>query len=156
MVESHVEAVREEVGLQAGGAEHPLLREGYALAGEPFLGVDGLVDGCEVRFEMGDLIEVFEPDDGEGGGGEATGAGIAGGAGIAFGSAGRRVETTLRAGALRGVGAIGGELFFRDGHANGSLSISLSISEIAWEVGESAIGRGQVVGRKGFISLEGA
>ena len=120
MVESHVEAVREEVGLQAGGAEHRLLCEGHALDSEQFLGVDGLVEGGEVGFEMGDLLEVFEPDDGEGGGGEAVRAGIAGGAGLAFGRAGRRVETTLRAGALSGVGAIGGALFFGDRHGIGS------------------------------------
>jgi hypothetical protein len=85
------------------GAQHRLL--GEALEGEQFLGVDGLVDG-------------------EGGGGEAVRAGSEGEAGLAFGGAGRRVETTLRAGAPGGVGSIGGELFFGDGHGNGSFSNS--------------------------------
>ena len=106
-VEGFVEAGGEEAGLEAGGAEHGLLGEGHALDGEEFLGVDGLVDGDEVGFEMGDFLEVFEADDGEGGGGEAVFAGVLGGAGLAFGGAG--------AGGLGGVGAIGGELFFGDG-----------------------------------------
>jgi hypothetical protein len=110
-VEGFVEAIGEQAGLEAGGAEHRLLRESHALDGEQFLGVDGLVDGGEVGFEMGDFLEVFEPDDGEGGGGEAVRAGVAGGAGLAFRRAG--------AGALSGVGAIGGELFFREGHGVG-------------------------------------
>jgi hypothetical protein len=65
---------------------------------------------------MGGFVEVFELDDGEGGGGEAVRAVIAGGAGIALGR--------TRAGALSGVGTIGGELFFGDGHASWSLSIT--------------------------------
>ena len=56
---------------------------------------------------MGDLIEVFEADDGEGGGSEAVFAGILRGAGLALGGAGP--------GGLGGVGAIGGELFLGDG-----------------------------------------
>ena len=71
--------------LEARGAEDSLLGEGDALDGEEFLGVDGLVDGDEVGPEMGDLIEVFEADDGEGGGGEAVFAGILCGAGLALG-----------------------------------------------------------------------
>ena len=74
-----------------------------ALEGELFLGVDGLIDGGEVVGEMGDFVEVLQADDGEGGGGEAVFAGVRGGAGLAFGCSG--------AGAFRGVGAIGGELF---------------------------------------------
>src|SRR5580704_7432968 len=100
--ESRVEAGGEEAGLEAGGAQHGLLREGHSLEGEQLLGVDGLVDGSEVGFEMGDFIEVLKADDGEGGGGEAVRAGIGGGTGLAFGSA--------RASALGRVGAIGGEL----------------------------------------------
>jgi len=85
VVEGEIEAVGEEAGFEAGGAEDRLLREGHALEGEQFLGVDGLVDGGEVRFEMGDFVEVFEADDGEGGGCEAVKAGVAGGASLAFG-----------------------------------------------------------------------
>ena len=51
---------------------------------------------------MGGLLEVFEADDGEGGGGEAVLAGILRGAGLALGGA--------RSGGFGGVGAIGGEL----------------------------------------------
>ena len=71
-------------------------------------GVDGLVDGGEVGSEMGDLIEVLQADDGEGGGGEAVSAGVLARAGLALGSA--------RAGALGGVGAVGRVLLFGDGH----------------------------------------
>jgi hypothetical protein len=110
VVEGDVKAVGEQAGLEAGSAEHRLLREGHALDGEQFLGVDRLVDGGEVGFKMGDFLEVFEPDDGEGGGGEAVRAGVAGGSGLAFGRA--------RAGAFGGVGTIGGELFFGGGHAS--------------------------------------
>jgi hypothetical protein len=56
---------------------------------------------------MGDLLEVFEADDGEGGDREAVFAGILGGAGLALWGAG--------AGGSGGVGAIGGELFLGDG-----------------------------------------
>jgi hypothetical protein len=83
-VEGLVEAGGEEAGFEAGGAEDGLLGEGHALEGEEFLGVDGLVDGDEVVPEMGDLLEVFEADDGEGGGGEAVFAGILGRAGPAL------------------------------------------------------------------------
>ena len=75
-VEGLVEAGGEEAGFQARGAEDSLLGEGEALDGEEFLGVDGLVDGDEVGAEMGDLVEVFEADDREGGGGEAMFAAI--------------------------------------------------------------------------------
>jgi hypothetical protein len=106
----------EEAGLEAGGAKDGLLGEGDALDGEEFLGIDGLVDGHGVGFEIGDFVDVFEADDGEGGGSEAVFTGILGGAGLAFGGA--------RAGGTSGVGAIGGELFagngfrfrFRAGH----------------------------------------
>ena len=84
-----------------------MLGEGDAFEGEEFLGVDGLVEGDEVVLEVGDFLEVFEADDGEGGGGEAVFAGILGGAGLALRGAG--------AGGLGGVGAIGGELFGGDG-----------------------------------------
>jgi hypothetical protein len=97
----------EEAGLEAGGAEESLLREGHALEGELFLGVGGLKDGSEVGEEMGDFIEVFEADDGEGGTGEAVQAGVLGGSGLAFLSA--------RAGGAGRVDAIGGAAFFGDG-----------------------------------------
>jgi hypothetical protein len=106
-VEGLVEAGGEEAGFEAHGAEESLLREGNALDGEEFLGVDGLVDSQEVVLEMGDLMEIFEADDGEGGGREAVFAGILGGAGLAQWGAGP--------GGFGGVGAIGGELFLGDG-----------------------------------------
>jgi hypothetical protein len=137
VVEGEVEAVGEQAGLETGGAEHRLLREGHALNGEQ-LGVDRLVDGGEVGFEMGDFVEIFEPDDGEGGSGEAVRAGIAGAAGLAFGGA--------WAGAVRGVGTIGGELFFGDGHAKGLL---LLFEEIAWGGGRLCDLADQVAGKKG-------
>src|SRR5579859_1664143 len=87
---------------EAGGADHDLLQ------GKQLLGVDGLVDGDEVGSEMGDRLEVFEPDDGEGEGGETMRAGILGGAGLALRGA--------RAGAFGGVGAVGSELLFGNGH----------------------------------------
>jgi len=98
------EAVGEEAGFKAGGAEDGLLGESDALKGEEFLGVDGVVGFDEVFAEVGDLIEVFESDDGEAGGGEAVFAGILGRAGLAFRGAG--------AGGIGGVGAIGSELFW--------------------------------------------
>jgi hypothetical protein len=120
-IDRRIEAGGEEAGLEAGGAEHSLLRESHALEGEQFLGVDGLVDGGEVGSEMGDLVEVLKADDGESGGGEAVSAGIAGGTGLALGGA--------RSSALGRVGAIGCELFFGDGH-----ELFLSNPEIAWGI----------------------
>jgi hypothetical protein len=84
VVEGEVEAVGEQAGFEAGGAEHRLLGEGHALDGEQFLGVDRLIDAGEIGFEMGDLLEIFEADDGEGGGDEAVRAGVAGGSSLAF------------------------------------------------------------------------
>jgi hypothetical protein len=107
LVEGLVEAGGEEAGFEAGGAEQGLLGEGDALDGEEFLGVDGLVDGHGVVPEVRNFVDVFEADDGEGGGGEAVFTGVLGGAGLAFGGA--------RAGGTSGVGAIGGELFAGNG-----------------------------------------
>jgi len=106
-VEGLVEAGGEDAGLEAGGAEHALLGEGDALDGEEFLGVDRLVDGHGVVAEVSDFVDVFEADDGEGGGGEAVFTGVLGGADLAFGGA--------RAGGTSGIGAVGGELLVRDG-----------------------------------------
>ena len=97
IVEGCLETSSEQAGLEPGGAEHGLLRESHLLEGEQLLGVDGLVDGDGVLLETGDLVKVFEPDDGEAGGGETVSAGVAGGTGLALGSA--------RAGAFGGVGA---------------------------------------------------
>jgi hypothetical protein len=74
-----------------------------------------VVEVHQVFLEMGDLIEVFEADDGEGGGGEAVFAGILGRTGLALRGAG--------AGGIGGVGAIGGELFWGNGlrHGNSTL-----------------------------------
>jgi hypothetical protein len=105
--EGLVEAGGEEAGLEALGAEEGLLGEGHALDGEEFLGVDGLIDGDEVGAEVGDLLEVFEADDGEAGGGKAVFAAILGGAGLTLGGA--------QSGGPGGIGPVGGELFFGDG-----------------------------------------
>jgi hypothetical protein len=53
--------------VEALDAEEGLLGEGDALDGEELLGVDGLVDGDGIFAESGDLVEIFEADDGEGG-----------------------------------------------------------------------------------------
>ena len=82
-VEGLVEAGGEEAGLKARGAEDSLLCEGDALDGKEFLGVDGLVDGNEVGSEVFYFMEVFEADDGEGGGSEAVISGILCGASLA-------------------------------------------------------------------------
>jgi len=91
------------------------LGEGDALKGEEFLGVDGAIEGDEVFAEVGDLIEVFEADDGEAGGGEAVFAGILGRAELALRGAG--------AGGLRCIGAIGGELIWGNGMRHGNSTL---------------------------------
>jgi hypothetical protein len=101
--EGFVEAGGEEAAFEAGGAEDGLLGEGHALQGEELLGVDGLVGGDEVGFEVSDFLKVFEADDAEGRRGEAVLDGVTGGAGLALGGFG--------AGGMGGVGAIGGEPF---------------------------------------------
>jgi hypothetical protein len=103
---SFIEAGGEEAGFQAGGAEHGLLGEGDSLDGEDLLGVDGLVEFHGVVLEVGDLLDVFEADDGVSGGGESVFAGVLSGTGLAFRRAG--------AGGLGGIGSIGGELLGRD------------------------------------------
>jgi len=103
LIEGHVGLGGEDAGPEAGGAEHLLPRERDLLHGKQLLG-----DGDEAGSEMGDRLEVFEPDDGEGGGGETMRAGILGGAGLALGGA--------RAGAFGGVGAVGSVLLFGNGH----------------------------------------
>jgi len=108
-IEGLIETGGEEAGFETRGAEEGLLGEGDALDGEELLGVDGLVDGEEVGAEMGDFLELFEADDGKGGGGEAVLAGVLSGTGLSLGRDG--------AGGMGGVGAIGGELFRGDGFA---------------------------------------
>jgi hypothetical protein len=112
-VDGLAEAGGEETAFEAGGAENGLLGEGHALGPrgypEHLLGIDGLVDGQEVLPEVGDFLEVFEADDGEGGGGEAVLAGILGGAGLALGSA-----RSGRPGGVSGPrGHPGGDAFWR-------------------------------------------
>jgi len=102
-----VHAGGEESRLEAGGAEEGVLGERHSFEGEEFLGVGGLVERNEVGGEMGDPIQIFEPDDRKMGAGEAVQTGVLGGAGLAFGGAG--------SGGEGGVGAVGGELFFGDG-----------------------------------------
>jgi len=69
LVDGRFETVGEQAGLEAGGAQHGLLRESQLLEGKQLLGVDGLVDGDGILLETGDLVKLFEADDGEGGGG---------------------------------------------------------------------------------------
>jgi hypothetical protein len=80
------------------------------LEGEQFLGIDGLIDGDEVGTEVSDFVDILEADDGEAGGGEAMLAGVLRGAGLAC-----RRSWSGRTG---GIGAVGGELLFGDGHEN--------------------------------------
>jgi len=107
IADGEIEASGEEAGLERGSVKKALLGDGEALEGEEFLRVDGLVSGDEIGLEMGDRLEVFEPSDGEDGSGEAVLAGVLSGAGLALGGA--------RSGGVRGIGAIGGELFIGDG-----------------------------------------
>ena len=65
-----VEAGGEEAVFEGGGAEEGELRQGDALQGEEFLGVDGLVAGDEVGAEVGQDVGWFEADDGVVFGGE--------------------------------------------------------------------------------------
>jgi hypothetical protein len=74
----------EEAGFEAGGAEDGLLGEGDALDGEEFLGVNGFVEVDGVVLEAGDLLDVFETDDGISGGREAVFASVLRGTGLAF------------------------------------------------------------------------
>jgi hypothetical protein len=103
---SFVEAGGEEAGFQAGDTEDGLLGEGHAFDGEEFLGIDGLVEVDEVGLEIGEILEVFEADDGVSFGGESVFAGVLSGTGFAFRGA--------RAGGFGGIGAIGGELLGGD------------------------------------------
>ena len=98
-VDGLIEAGVGHAVVEAFDAEEGMLGEGNALDGEELLGIDGPIDGDEVVAEAGDLVEFFEADDGEGGGGESVFAGVLGGAGFAFGGAG--------SGGLGGVGSVG-------------------------------------------------
>ena len=71
-VERLIETRAEKAGFEAGGAEERLLGESDPLDGEQFLRVGGFVDGQEIVFEMGDIVEVFEANYGERGWGEAV------------------------------------------------------------------------------------
>ena len=98
-------------------ARRRALGEGDALDGEEFLGVDGAAEVHQVFPEVGDLIEVFEADDGEGRACEAVFAGILGRADLAFRGAG--------AGGPGGVGAVGGELFWGNRIRHGNITLQL-------------------------------
>jgi hypothetical protein len=106
-LEGLVKARGKQAGLEARGAEERLLGQSHALDGEQFLGVDGLISGHKVGLDMGDFLEVFQPDDGERGCPKTMLAGILGRAGLAVGGAGSR--------RVSGISAIGGELFVGDG-----------------------------------------
>ena len=98
-VEGLIEAGGEDAGVEAIGAEDGLLGEGDALDSEELLGVDGQVAGDGVIAQAGDFVDLFEADDGEGGGGESVLAGVLSGAGFAFRGAG--------SGGLGGIGSVG-------------------------------------------------
>jgi hypothetical protein len=126
-VEAGVQAGGEEAGFQRGTTEQGELGEGDAFQSEDFLGVNGLVEGGEIDFEVIEELDVFEVDDGETGGGETVFAGILGRTGFAFGAA--------RAGGMSGVGAIGLELFLGDGflgtwHGDSDLSFSMGMGGV--------------------------
>jgi hypothetical protein len=124
-VESLVEGRCEEAGFEPGGAEDGLLGEGHAFEGEEFLRVDRPVDGDEVGLEASDFLEVFEADDGEGGGGEAVLDRVLCGAGLALRS--------LGAGGLGGVSSVGGELFGGGGFLGASHGVSDFTFTMRWE-----------------------
>jgi hypothetical protein len=98
-VDGLIEAGVGHAVVEAFDAEEGMLGEGNALDGEELLGIDGPIDGDEVVAEAGDLVEFFEADDGEGGGGESVLAGVLSGAGFAFRGAG--------SGGLGGIGSVG-------------------------------------------------
>ena len=56
-VEGFVETGGEDAGLEAIGTEDGVLGHGGAREGQHFLGVDGLVDGDEIGFELVDVVE---------------------------------------------------------------------------------------------------
>jgi hypothetical protein len=103
-----VEAIGEEAGFEGIHAEHGVLGEGDTFDGGAFLGVDGLVSGDGAGDEGGEAGAVLDADDGERVGVEEVLAGILGGAGFAFGGPG--------SGGFAGVGAVGGDAVWRDGH----------------------------------------
>jgi hypothetical protein len=105
-IEGVIEATGKEAGLEAGGAEQRLLGQGDAFDGKELLGIDRLVDGDEVGLQIGDLLEVFEADHSERGGGEAVLTSVLRGAGLALGGGGSS--------GVNGVGAIGSQLFWGD------------------------------------------
>jgi hypothetical protein len=84
--------VVDEVGADA--------HQGAAVAVEGLVEEGGAQAGVEAfDAEAGDLVDFFEADDGEGGGGESVFAGVLCGAGFAFRGAG--------SGGLGGVGSVG-------------------------------------------------
>ena len=87
-IDGLVETGGEHAVFEAGGAEEGLLGDGDALDGEELLGVDGLVAGDQVFAEPADVTDVFDPDDGERGGGESVLAGVLGGAALPSGERG--------------------------------------------------------------------
>jgi hypothetical protein len=82
------------------------LRQGDALQGEEFLGVDGLVAGDEVGAEVDEDVGWFEADDGVVLGGEGMLAGILGGAGFALGVRGPVERAALVRLAARRLGEV--------------------------------------------------
>jgi hypothetical protein len=71
-VEDVVEGAGEHARIEAGAAEHHLLRESDSLDRDEFLGVDRFIAGYSVGPEFIDFGEIFETHDGEGRGAEAV------------------------------------------------------------------------------------
>jgi len=131
VIEGLVDGAGEEAGFEAGGAQQGVLGEGDALGprGHPkeFLSIEGLVGRDKVGLEVGDGVEVFGADDGEGGSGEAVLAGILGGAGLAFRRAG--------AGRTSGIGAVSRELLLRCSGFRHAVSLIRRVACEMWPAG---------------------
>jgi hypothetical protein len=59
------EGAGDEPGFETVAPEQGMLGQGYALDGEEFLRVDGLINGDEVGAELGDLVDILDADGGE-------------------------------------------------------------------------------------------
>jgi hypothetical protein len=101
--ESLVEAIREEAGFEAGGADEGHLAEGDAFDSPEFLGVGGVVEVDEVVAEVADFVDLFKTGHGEDGGGEAVLSCVLSGLSFAGGGTG--------ASGFLCIDAIGGDLF---------------------------------------------
>jgi hypothetical protein len=60
-----LQAEGDEAAFDAVGTQQGVPGESEALDGEELLGVDGLVDGDQIGFEVGDGVDLFDADGGE-------------------------------------------------------------------------------------------